>query len=75
MGVLDFSAHKFLDFYAIYFLQGDIEKLAQEVEKIEARNIEMDIYNLRILKNYFRCPNETYRNVYSHTSSCLNARR
>ena len=40
-----------LDFYAIYFLQGDIEKLAQEVEKIEARNIEMDIYNLRILKN------------------------
>ena len=59
----------------IYFLQGDIEKLAQEVEKIEARNIEMDIYNLRILQNYLRCPNETYKNVYSRTSSCLNARR
>ena len=59
----------------IYFLQGDIKKLAQEVEKIEARNIEMDIHNLRILKNYLRCPNETYKNVYSRTSSCLNARR
>ena len=70
MGVLDF-----LDFYAIYFLQGDIEKLAQEVEKIEARNIEMDIYNLQILQNYLRCPNETYKNVHSRTSSCLNARR
>ena len=55
----------------IYFLQGDIEKLGQEIKKIEAKNIELDIYNLRILKNFLRCPNETYKEVYSRTSSCL----
>ena len=56
----------------IYFLQGDIGKLAQEIEKIEAKNIELDVYNLRILKNFLKCPNETYKEVYSRTSSCLN---
>ena len=57
----------------IYFLQGDIERLEQEIEKIEAKNLEMDDANLRILKRYLRCPNETYKKVYSRTSSCLNS--
>ncbi len=56
----------------IYFLQGNIEKLEQEIEKIESKNLEMDGVNLRILKSYLRCPNETYKEVYSRTSSCLN---
>ena len=58
----------------IYFLQGDIGKLEQEIKKIESRNLEMDGANLRILKSYLRCPDETYKEVYSRTSSCLNAR-
>lgn len=58
----------------IYFLQGDIEKLELEIEKIEARNLEMDGANLRILKSYLRCPDEIYKEIYSRTSSCLNAR-
>lgn len=58
----------------IYFLQGDIGKLEQEIEKIESRNLEMDSDNLRILKSYLRYPDETYKEVYSRTSSCLNAR-
>ena len=49
--------------------------LEQEIKKMEANNIENDALNLRILKNYLRCPNETYKNVYSRTSSCLNTRR
>ena len=57
----------------IYFLQGDIERLEQEIEKIESKNLEMDGANLRILKNYLRCPNHTYKEVYSRTSSCLNS--
>ncbi len=57
----------------IHFLQGDIEKLGQEIKKIEANNIELDVNNLRILKNFLRCPNETYKEVYSRTSSCLDA--
>ncbi|MCY4364015.1 MAG: hypothetical protein OXE42_17845 [Gammaproteobacteria bacterium] len=56
----------------IYFLQGSIRKLEQEIEKIEVKNIEMDVDNLRILKNFHKCPNETYKEVYSRTSSCLN---
>ena len=56
----------------IYFLKGDINKLEQEIKKIEAKNIEMDVYNLPILKNFLRCSNETYKSVYSRTSSCLN---
>ena len=55
----------------IYFLQGDIENLKQEIEKIESKNLEMDGANLRILKNYLRCPDHTYKEVYSRTSSCL----
>ena len=56
----------------IYFLQGDIGKLEQEIKKMESKNLEMDIYNLRILKNLLRCPDNTYKEVYSRTSSCLN---
>ena len=44
----------------IYFLQGDTEKLEQEIEKIESRNLEMDGANLSILKSYLRCPDESY---------------
>lgn len=56
----------------IYFLEGDIGKLEQEIEKIKARNIEIDASNLRTLKNFLMCPNDTYKNIYSQTSSCLN---
>lgn len=56
----------------IYFLQGDVEKLNQEIEKIESKNLEMDDVNLRVLKKYLRCPDKTYKEVYSRTSSCLN---
>lgn len=56
----------------IYFLQGDIKKLEQEIEKIESRNIEMDVYNLRILKNFLKCSTESYKSIYSRTSSCMN---
>ena len=55
----------------IYFLQGDIGKLEREIEKIESRNLEMDGANLRILKSYLRCPDETYKEIYSRTSHCL----
>ena len=55
----------------IYFLQGDIKKLEQEIKKMESRNLELDVYNLQILKNFLKCPNETYKEVYSRTSSCL----
>ena len=55
----------------IYFLQGNIKKLEQEVEKIESKNIELDVYNLQILKKFLRCSNDTYKNVYSRTSLCL----
>ena len=57
----------------IYFLQGDVEKLDQEIEKIESKNLEMDDVNLRILKRYLRCPDEPYKEVYSRNSSCLNS--
>lgn len=57
----------------IYFLQGNIGKLEQEIEKIESKNLELDVNNLRILKNFLRCPNDTYKEVYSRTSSCLNS--
>ena len=55
----------------IYFLEGNIEKLKQEIEKIKARKKEFDSPNLRILNNFLMCPNETYKNIYSQTSSCL----
>ena len=55
----------------IHFLQGDIKKLEQEIKKIESKNLEMDSVNLRILKNFLRCPNETYKKVNSLTS-CVN---
>lgn len=57
----------------IYFLQGDTGRLEQEIEKIESKNLEMDGANLRILKNYLRCPNHTYKEVYSRTTYCLNS--
>ncbi|MCY4154764.1 MAG: hypothetical protein OXE97_07790 [Gammaproteobacteria bacterium] len=57
----------------IFFLEGNIEKLKQEIEKIKARNIEFDSPNLQILNNFLMCPNETYRSIYSQTSSCLNS--
>lgn len=56
----------------IYFLEGDIKKLEQEIEKIESRDIEMDVYNLSILKNFLKCPIETYKSIYSGASSCIN---
>ena len=56
----------------IYFLEGDIKKLEQEIEKIESRDIEMDVYNLRILKNFLKCPTEAYKSIYSGASSCIN---
>ena len=56
----------------IYFLEGDIKKLEQEIEKIESRDIEMDVYNLRILKNFLKCSTETYKSIYSGASSCIN---
>lgn len=55
----------------IYFLQGNVKELELEIEKVESRNLEMDGANLRILKSYLRCPDETYKEVYSGTSSCL----
>ncbi len=55
----------------IHFLRGDIKKLEQEIKKIESKNLEMDSVNLRILKNFLRCPNETYKKVNSLTS-CVN---
>ena len=55
----------------IYFLQGDVKKLEREIEKIESKNLEMDDVNLRILKKYLKCPDETYKEVHSRTSSCL----
>ena len=58
----------------IYFLEGNIRKLEQEIEKIKARNIEIDAPNLQILNNFLMCPNDTYKNIYSQTSSCLNSR-
>ena len=56
----------------IYFLEGDIKKLEQEIEKIESRDIEMDVYNLSILKNFLKCPTEAYKSIYSGASSCIN---
>ena len=56
----------------IYFLQGNIKKLEQEIEKMETNNIENDAPNLQILKNFLRCPNDSYKDVYSRTSPCLN---
>lgn len=50
----------------IYFLQGDIGKLEQEIEKMESKNLEMDGANLRILKNFLKCPNDTYKEVYTY---------
>ena len=56
----------------IYFLQGDTKKLEREIEKMEAKNLEMDAVNVRILKDFLRCSNDAYKDVYSRTSSCLN---
>ena len=37
---------------------------------MEANNKENDALNLQVLKTYLRCLNETYKEVYSRTSSC-----
>ncbi len=55
----------------IYFLQGDIKKLERKIKKIESRNIQMDVYNLRILKNFLKCSTDTYQSIYSRTSPCI----